>query len=124
MSKPVCVVWVNETKAFEEAIAKSGLSERFEAHVYKLGETVPPEIEERTEVLVGFKPGAYLKRMPRLRWIQAVTAGIDPWLANANLRDDVALTCARGSHRISMPENILGAIFHLTKPYMAIALDQ
>src|SRR3712207_8203181 len=28
------------------------------------------------------------------------------------------------SHRIPMPENILGALFHITKPYMQIALDQ
>ena len=124
MSKPVCLVWVNETKAFEEALAKSGLSDRFETHIYKLGETVPPDVEERTEVLVGFHPGPHLKRMPRLRWVQAITAGVDPWLANGALKDDIALTCARGSHRISMPENILGAMFHLTKPYMQIALDQ
>jgi glyoxylate/hydroxypyruvate reductase A len=124
MSKPVCLVWVNETKAFEEALAKSDVSDRLETHVYKLGESVPPDLEERTEVLVGFHPGAHLKRMPRLRWIQAITAGVDPWLASGDLRNDIAITCARGSHRISMPENILGAIFHLTKPYMPIALDQ
>ena len=62
--------------------------------------------------------------MPRLRYIQAMTAGVDPWLASPDLSHDVTLCCARGSHRISMPENILGALFHITKPYMAIALDQ
>ena len=62
--------------------------------------------------------------MPRLRWIQAHTAGVDPWLASPDLSSEVTLCCARGSHRISMPENILGALFHLTKPYMPIALDQ
>jgi phosphoglycerate dehydrogenase-like enzyme len=124
MSKPVCLVWVNETKAFEDALAKRDVADRLETHLYKLGDSVPPEIEERAEVLVGFHPGAHLKRMPRLRWVQAITAGVDPWLANGQLKDDIALTCARGSHRISMPENILGAIFHLTKPYMQIALDQ
>jgi phosphoglycerate dehydrogenase-like enzyme len=36
----------------------------------------------------------------------------------------MTLTCARGTHRESMPENILGALFHITKPYAAIAEDQ
>jgi len=62
--------------------------------------------------------------MPRLRWLQTMTAGVDGWLAHPDLGTNVTITCARGAHRLSMPENILGAIFHLTKPYMAIALDQ
>jgi phosphoglycerate dehydrogenase-like enzyme len=62
--------------------------------------------------------------MPKLRWIQAMTAGVEAWIDAPGLRDDVALCCARGSHRHSMSENILGALFHLTKPYMAVALDQ
>ena len=62
--------------------------------------------------------------MPRLRWIQAMTAGVEAWLESPDLPSEVTLCCARGSHRISMPENILGALFHVTKPYMPIALDQ
>ncbi len=61
---------------------------------------------------------------PRLRWIQALTAGVEGWLALPDLPAQVALTGARGTHRIAMPENILGALFHLTKPYAAAAQDQ
>jgi phosphoglycerate dehydrogenase-like enzyme len=53
-----------------------------------------------------------------------MTAGVESWLGRPELRGDVTLTCARGSHRIPMPENILGALFHITKPYMDIALAQ
>jgi phosphoglycerate dehydrogenase-like enzyme len=35
----------------------------------------------------------------------------------------MTLTCARGTHRVQMPENILGALFHITKPYAAIVGD-
>ena len=73
---------------------------------------------------MGWRPGNALKRMPKLRWLQAMTAGVEMWLGRPDLRDDVTLCCARGTHRVSMPENILGAMFHLTKPYMAIANDQ
>lgn len=124
MSKPVCVVWMNDAEAYERALGKAGLADRFEFHGLKLDEQIPDDLAERTEVLVAWSAGNNLKRMPRLRWAQATTAGVDGWLGNPALRSDITLCCARGSHRISMPENILGAIFHITKPYMAIALDQ
>jgi glyoxylate/hydroxypyruvate reductase len=124
MSKPVCVVWLNESKLYEQALTRMGLIDRVELQKLKADEALPDDLAARAEILMGQRPGNYLKRMPRLRWIQAMTAGVDPWLASPDLRRDVTLCCARGTHRISMPENILGAIFHLTKPYMAIALDQ
>ena len=124
MSKPVCVIWMNDAKAYEQALSRTGIMDRMELHAVNNDQTIPDEIAARTEILVGHRPGSYLKRMPRLRWIQAVTAGVDPWLASPDLDDGVTLCCGRGLHRISMPENILGALFHLTKPYMAIALEQ
>lgn len=124
MSKPVCVVWMNEAKAYEEALTRTGLIDRLELHSVKIDEPIADDLAARADILVGQRPGNYLKRMPRLRWIQATTAGVDPWLASPDLDGEVTLCCARGSHRISMPENILGALFHLTKPYMQIALNQ
>lgn len=124
MSKPVCVVWMNEAKVYQQALAHAGLAEKFEVHGVPLDQSIPDDLAARTEVLLGWRPTSALKRMPQLRWVQAVTAGVDPWLASADLSKDVTLCCARGSHRISMPENILGALFHLTKPYMQVALDQ
>jgi glyoxylate/hydroxypyruvate reductase len=124
MSKPVCVVWMNEAKIYEQALARAGLAEKFEVHSFALDQSVPDDVAARAQVLLGWRPGNALKRMPKLRWVQAMTAGVEAWLASPDLRDDVTLCCARGTHRVSMPENILGAIFHLTKPYMQCALDQ
>ncbi len=124
MSKTVCVVWMNDAKVYEQALARAGLADKFEVHGLAPDQPIPDELAARTEVLLGWRPASFLKRMPRLRWVQAVTAGVDAWLASPDLRNEVTLCCARGTHRVSMPENILGAIFHLTKPYMQIALDQ
>jgi phosphoglycerate dehydrogenase-like enzyme len=118
------MLWVNEAKAYEQALARAGVIDRFELHAVKREEKLPEDLAERADILVGWRPGSYLKRMPRLRWVQAQTAGVESWLASPDLGTEVTLCCARGSHRISMPENILGALFHLTKPYMPIALDQ
>ena len=124
MSKPVCVIWLNDAKLYEQALSRAGLADKLELHSLKLDQAIPDELAERADVLVGWRPGAWLRRMPRLRWIQAMTAGVESWLESPDLDSRVTLCCARGSHRISMPENILGALFHLTKPYMPIALDQ
>jgi phosphoglycerate dehydrogenase-like enzyme len=124
MSKPVCVLWLDDEKLYEEALARKGLAERFEVRSLKRKESISDDLAERADILVGWEPGKYLRKMPKVRWIQAMTAGVESWLESPDLRRDVTLCCARGSHRISMPENILGALFHLTKPYMPIALDQ
>jgi len=68
-------------------------------------------------------PAGMLAQMPKLRWAQALTAGVEHWLARADLPPGLTLTCARGTHRVQMPENILGALFHITKPYTAIVGD-
>jgi phosphoglycerate dehydrogenase-like enzyme len=124
MSKPVCVLWTDDADAYDEALSRAGLLERFELHRLARAAPIPDDLAARAEILVSWRPGDYLQRMPRLRWVQAMTSGVEAWLGAPGLRADVALSCARGSHRLSMPENILGALFHLTKPYMPIALDQ
>lgn len=124
MSKPVCLLWLDDAKAYEQALADAGIADRFELHFVKREDTPPEELIPRVEVLAGWKHGRLLGRMPKLRWIQAMTAGVEAWIDAPGLRDDVALCCARGSHRHSMSENILGALFHLTKPYAAVVQDQ
>jgi glyoxylate/hydroxypyruvate reductase A len=124
MSKPVCVVWHNDVNVYADALARAGLADKIEFHGVKLDETIPEALAQRAEALLAWRPAGALKRLPRLRWIQAVTAGCDYWLNDAELRPEVTLCCARGSHRVQMPENILGALFHLTKPYMHCELEQ
>ena len=55
--------------------------------------------------------------MPKLRWAQAMSAGVEGWLSLPDLPTGLTLTCARGTHTESMPENIIGALFHVAKPY-------
>src|SRR3546814_10175418 len=69
-------------------------------------------------------PAGLLPEMPKLRWIQSMTAGVEGWLALPDLPAGVTLTCARGTHKESMPENIVGAMFHVAKPYALNAENQ
>lgn len=122
---PRLLLWTDASGPYIDAIAKAGLADQ--VSIDPLSRKVVPSDAQRAETNVllaaGVPPGL-LPTMPNLRWAQALTAGVEGWLALPDLPTDLTLTSARGTHRESMPENILGALFHITKPYAAIAEDQ
>jgi phosphoglycerate dehydrogenase-like enzyme len=123
--RPLVLLWIPEAGPYRQALERAGLERRVELVHVPPTETPAPELLARTEAMLAYRSGpGVLARMPALRWIQALTAGVEGWLALPDLPPRLALTCARGTHRVQMPENILGALFHLTKPYAGIALDQ
>ena len=123
--RPLVLLWIPEAGPYRHALERAGLAGRVELVHVPPTETPAPELLARTEAMLAYRSGpGVLARMPALRWIQALTAGVEGWLALPDLPPRLALTCARGTHRVQMPENILGALFHLTKPYAGIALDQ
>ncbi len=118
------LLWTDNAGPYEEAIAAAGLAPRVAVRVLPRKEMPAGEDLAETEAMLAWgAPPGLLPRMPKLRWAQALTAGVEGWLALPDLPPGLALTCARGTHRESMPENILGAIFHITKPYHLIEGD-
>lgn len=125
MPRPLALIWLPDDTPFREALAQTDLERRLEVLSVPAGQTPKPAALARAEILLAWNaPPGMLDRMPGLRWVQSMTAGVEHWLGRPDLRPGIALTCARGTHRIQMPENILGALFHLTKPYAAATLDQ
>jgi phosphoglycerate dehydrogenase-like enzyme len=119
------LLWTDTPSPYIDAIANAGLSAR--VTVETLGRKDTPTQAQRADTEVMLAWGArrgLLPEMPKLRWAQALTAGVEGWLALDDLPARLTLTCARGTHRDSMPENILGALLHLTKPYAAVEKDQ
>ena len=116
------LLWTDTPAAYQAAIADAGLGDRVIVETLKRTEQPSPAQRASVEALlsVGAPPGL-LPTMAKLRWAQSLTAGVEGWLALPDLPPGLALTCARGTHRESMPENILGALLHVTKPYAAIA---
>ncbi len=119
------LLWTDEADPYVEAIAKAGLAERVAVETLAHKEQPSAAQLEDTEAIVALAaaPGV-LPRMPKLCWVQALTAGVEGWLTLPDLPPNLTLTCARGTHRESMPENILGALFYITKPYGASVEDQ
>lgn len=119
------LLWTDSPAAYQDAIAAADLAGRIEVTALKRSEQPsPPQLQQTEAMLAWGAPPGLLPRMPRLRWVQALTAGVESWLALPDLPAGLTLTCARGTHRESMPENILAALFHLTKPYAIAEQDQ
>ncbi len=124
-NKLQALLYLTNAKPYLDRLAADGLNERVDFKVVATGEQASDEDLAKAEVLFapGMPPGA-LAKMPRLKVIQSLTAGVDHWLSRKDLKPEHTLIAARGTHRIQVPENILGALFHITKKFHQIALQQ
>lgn len=124
MSRTQVLLW-DDSSAYVEAIAAAGLAERVALETVARKDKPGADQLARAEVLLAMsvQPGV-LPAMPKLRWVQSMTVGVDGWLGLPDLPEGVTLTCARGTHRESMPENIIGALLYVAKPYAAAVANQ
>ena len=115
------LLWTDQTAAYLDAIKAAGLADRVAIDTLPRKDKPSADQLARTEALMaGGVPAGLLPTMPKLRWAQAMTAGVEGWLALPDLPAGLTLTCARGTHTESMPENIIGALFHVAKPYRIV----
>ena len=62
---------------------------------------------------------------PRLRWIQATSSGIGPFVSNAGLdRSGIRITNAAGIHAVPLAEHVLLALLYFVKAVPARLRDQ
>jgi phosphoglycerate dehydrogenase-like enzyme len=119
------LLWTDRPDPYVRCIDAAGLSEHVAIDELGRNDALSAVQRAETEAMLAWDaPPGLLPQMRKLRWIQALTAGVEGWLALPDLPPGLTLSCARGTHRQSMPENILGALFYLTKPYAAILGDQ
>jgi phosphoglycerate dehydrogenase-like enzyme len=119
------LLWTDSPAAYLDAVAAAGLADRVKIETLSRKEKPSADQLAKTEALMAaVVPPGLLPAMPKLRWAQAMTAGVEGWLALSDLPTNFTLTCARGTHRKSMPENILGALFYVAKPYASAVENQ
>ena len=124
-SRTHVLLWTDSTAAYLDAIKAAGLADRVVVDTLPRKEKLSAEQMARTEALIAYgAPPGLLPAMPKLRWAQSMTAGVEGWLALPDLPASLTLTCARGTHRESMPENIIGALLYVAKPYAAAVENQ
>ncbi|MBS0541213.1 MAG: D-2-hydroxyacid dehydrogenase [Proteobacteria bacterium] len=119
------LLWTDNTAPYLDGIKASGLADRVAVETVPRKERPSADQLARTEVLMaGAVPAGVLPSMKKLRWAQAMSAGVDGWFALPDLPKDLTLTCARGTHTESMPENIMAGLFYVAKPYAVAAANQ
>jgi phosphoglycerate dehydrogenase-like enzyme len=124
-SRAHVLLWTDPAAAYLDAIKAAGLADRVVIDTLPPKEKPSPDQMARTEALMARAvPPGLLPAMPKLRWVQVMTAGVEGWLALPDLPANLALTCARGTHTESMPENIIGAVLYVAKPYAAAVENQ
>src|ERR1041385_1454657 len=124
-SRANVLLWADSTAAYLDAIKAAGLADRVEVETLPRKERPSADQIARTQALMAYTvPAGLLPAMPELRWAQVMTAGVEEWLALPDLPPDLVLTCARGTHAESMPENIIGALLYVAKPYAAAVANQ
>ena len=119
------LLWTDNAAAYVEAIEAAGVADRVAIDTLPRKEKPSAGQLARTEVLISYNPPpGVLSAMPKLRWLQSMLAGVEGLLALPDLPATLPLTCARGTHEESMPENIIGALFYVAKPYATNAANQ
>ncbi|MFK7963282.1 MAG: D-2-hydroxyacid dehydrogenase [Burkholderiaceae bacterium] len=119
------LLWIDNSEAYIDAINAAGLTDDIALDIVSRKDTPSTEQLTRAEVLMtNSMPAGVFGRMPNLRWLQAMSAGVDGWMAMPDLPQTLTLTCARGTHRESMPENIIGALLFVAKPYQKAVANQ
>ena len=94
------LLWTDQTAAYLDAIAAAGLSDRVAIDTLPRKDKPSADQLAQTEALMaGGVPAVLLPAMPKLRWAQALTAGVEMWLSVPDLPPALTLTSARGTHR-------------------------
>ena len=117
-AKPLVLLWLDEADLYLRAAADAGLTQAIELVKIPAAQWPEPELLARAAgVLAWSLPAGIIPAMPKLRWIQTLSAGVESWLARPDLGPAINLTCARGVHSEQMPDNIIAAIYHVAKPF-------
>lgn len=117
-NKPLILLWLDEAPLYLQAVRAADLDASLEFVEVPAAQRPSDELLARCEGLLAWRlPPGILPAMPKLRWIQAMAAGVEDWLVRTDLRQSIALTCARGVHSEQMPDNILASIYYVAKPF-------
>lgn len=119
------LLWTDNTAPYLDAIKAAGLGDRVQVDTLSRKDKPSADQLARTEAMMAMGvPAGLLPSMKKLRWAQAMSAGVEHWFALPDMPRELTLTCARGTHTESMPENIMAGLFYVAKPYATAVANQ
>ena len=81
-------------------------------------------VDPEVEAIVGSRPPDDLGGVPKLRWIQVRSAGVNHLAADPPWRHGIAVTNARGVYAIPIGEYVSGMVLRVHQPLDAWRADQ
>ena len=80
--KPLVLLWLNEADLYLKAASDAGLTQKIDFAKVGAGERPEPELSgaRAAGVLAWGLPPGIIPSMPKLRWIQTLSAGVNTWL--------------------------------------------
>lgn len=125
MTKPLILIWLDNSAPYLEAIDQSHLKEKLELKILGQSELPSDSTLKHVEGIIARSiPNNLIDSMPRLRWIQTLSVAVDHWISRKDLRSELILTCARGVHKTQMPESIIGSLLYVTRGFDILAKQQ
>ena len=111
------VVYFSAPQEFIDRL--SSVSDNFELFVAKNREELEPHLAQ-TEILItlfAWPDAETIRQACRLRWIQALTAGVDFLPLNEIAEQKIILTSGRGIHKIYIAEYAIAAMINLARNF-------
>ena len=125
MTKPLILIWIDNSTPYLQAIERAQLNEKVELRVLPQSEQPSEDTLNRVVGIIARSiPDNLIASMPQLRWIQTLSVAVDHWLSRTDLRPNLILTCARGVHKTQMPESIIGSLLYITRRFDTLAKQQ
>ena len=103
-----------------------GVSDRFELIVCKDRDELESHLAE-TEILItlfSWPDADMIRQAPQLRWIQALTAGVDFLPLKEIEKQSISLTSGRGIHKIYIAEYAIAAMINLARNFHLVFRNQ
>jgi phosphoglycerate dehydrogenase-like enzyme len=114
-------------KLVEEFISHlSDISNQFKIIICKNRDELESHLPETVILITLFDPpdGSMIRLASRLRWIQALTAGVDFFPLNEIKKQDIILTNGRGIHKIYIAEYVIAAMINLARNFHLMFRNQ
>lgn len=118
------VVYFRPTEEFMTQLRN--LSQNFELIVCTSPDELQPHLPQ-TEIMVTLfnSPDAtMIRQAPGLKWIQALTAGVDSFPLNEIKKQRIVLTNGRGIHKIYIAEYAIAAMINLARNFHLMFRNQ
>jgi phosphoglycerate dehydrogenase-like enzyme len=111
----------------EEFIGElKNISNKFEIHICKNPQELQSHIEQMEILMTLFRwPDAgMIRQASSLKWIQALTAGVDTFPLDEIKKHNIVLTTGRGVHKIHIAEYAIAAMISLARNFHLMFRNQ